>query len=153
MVEQFEFKDGKKRGAVFRLMNPSLIPEQAEMRGKINWEVVFTPDKGKTAEFATLAGLYSEVEKSFTPRTEGGNLIFAVGNENGSTHHASIVVHEDIGTELKGNLRYSTAQYLAILKLAGQNPVDVSITSRGLLKIGIETQYGLYDYFLRSVRD
>jgi hypothetical protein len=152
IVEQIEFKDANKTGATFRFMSPDLVPEQVELRGQINWDVVFSPDKSKLSEFTTLSGLYSEVEKTFVPRTDSGNLIFHVGNDNSSTHNASMVFQDGITGTLTGDLRYSTGQFLSVMKLAGQYASVISITSRGVMKITVETQFGTYDYYLRSER-
>lgn len=152
IVEQLEFRDANKTGATFRLMSAELAGEQIELRGTIPWEIEFNPDKSKLAEFTTLANLYNEVEKTFAPKSDDGNLIFLVGLDNSSTHNASMVFEEGITGVIKGDLRYSTPQFLSVLKLAGQNPAKVSITSRGVMKVAVETEYATYDYYLRSER-
>lgn len=152
IVEQLEFRDANKTGATFRLMSAELAGGEIELRGAIPWEIEFTPDKSKVAEFTTLANLYSEVEKTFAPKSDGEHLTFYVGLDNSSTHNASMVFQENVGGTIRGDLRYSTSQFLSVLKLAGQNPVTISITSRGVMKITIETDYAVYSYFIRCAR-
>jgi hypothetical protein len=153
-VEEFNFSDGSRTGAVFRLTAPALIPEIIELSKPPPWDADFIPDKAKIAEFATLSGLYSSVEPTFVPRIAENDLQFLVGNENSSTHRASIVFHdgEGITGKITGDLRYSLSQFLSVLKLAGTNPVRVAISGRGIMRINVDTQFGAYDYYLRSSR-
>lgn len=151
-VEQFEFRDANKGKAIFRLMNPSVLAEQVKIP-KIAWDVQFDPIKSKIAEFAQLANLYSEVEKSFTIKTEDGNLIFCLGSDDSSNHQASLVFQSEITGELNGEATiYEIDKFLTVAKLGANYPLNISIASRGVLAMTISTASADYTYYLRAKR-
>jgi hypothetical protein len=131
-------------------MSAELVGEQAVI-ANIPWDVTVTPTKPKLAEFSQLAGLYSEVDKNFGLRTEGTGLVIYIGDENSSTHRVDMMFATDVKGELKGGMLFSTAQYLAVMKLAGNNPTSMSIT-RGVLRVTVETDHANYSYYLRGNR-
>jgi len=153
-VEKFEFRNAVTgNDADFRMMDPRHIPEQATIPTNIPWDVEFSPSKSKISEFSQLASLYAEVDKCFGIRTVKGDLQFFIGDEeNSSSHRASMVFENGASGELKGNLSWTTAQFLSIMKLSGNNPTTMKVTNRGVLLISVETAHGIYNYFLRANR-
>lgn len=151
-VEQFEFRN-KVTGneADFRMMDPKHIPDQAVIPN-IPWDVTITPSKAKVAEFGQLASLYSEVDKNFGVRTVNGDLQFYIGDEGSSTHRVSMVFESGVKGELKGDLSWNTGQFLSVMKLTGAHPTTLSVTSRGVLGVNVDTSHGTYTYFLRANR-
>lgn len=147
-VEQIEFGDGKGAEAIYRCMN-SRIPEQAEIKN-IPWDVTFKPSKSKLAEFEELSKLYGVVSKTFSAKTEKGNLLFTLGEEGSSMHRASLVVEEDVDGELTGGLMWEFDDFFRVLKIA--NDPTIRLTSRGVMLIDTETAFGTYKYFLRAQR-
>jgi hypothetical protein len=155
IVEQVEFaaKKGSKSTAVFRFTAPDLVGDITKMTGKPTFDVEFVPDKAKLTEFQQLASLYNEVSKTFVPTTDGGELIFRVGNNNSSTHSASMVFEDEVTGEITGDLQYPTAMFLQVMKLAGSNPVTMALKSRsGPMKITTETPFADYEYIIRASR-
>jgi hypothetical protein len=151
-VEQFEFRNAKTgNDSDFRMMNPDLIPDQATIPN-IPWDVTFVASKAKVSEFQQLAGLYSEVDKTFGIRTVDSNLQFFIGDANSSSHRVSMVFQESVTGAMKGDILWNTSQFLNFMKLAGNYPATVKITSRGVLAVIVETAYGDYSYFMRANR-
>lgn len=150
-VEQFEFKDANKKGAVFRLMSAELVPEQATI-ANIPWDVTFKPNKSKLTEFQQLANLYSEVDKFFGVKTDGTDLVFYIGDENSATHRASMVFESGITGTITGQVQWSISQFLSVMKLAAAHDAEVRITHRGVLGVEIETPHGVFKYYLRAKR-
>lgn len=151
-IEQFEFRNPVTgNDADFRMMDPLHVPEQATIPN-IPWDVVVTPTKSKIAEFSQLASLYSEVDRNFGVRTVLGDLQFYIGDEGSSNHRVSMVFETGVKGELKGVLQWNTHQFLAVMKLTGNHPTEMKITSRGVLSISVETPHGTYNYFLRANR-
>jgi hypothetical protein len=147
-VEQIEFGDGKGAEAIFRCMN-SRIPEQAEIKN-IPWDVSFKPSKSKLAEFQELSKLYGVVSKMFSAKTENGNLLFTLGDENSSMHRASIIIDTDVDGELTGGLMWEFDDFFRVLDLATEPSVKIS--SRGVMSVEADTQFGAYKYFMRAQR-
>jgi hypothetical protein len=149
-VEQFEFRDAHGVGADFRCMNPKLIPDQAEIRN-IPWDVTLTPNKAKLAELQQIAQLFSE-NKTFGAKTENGNLLLYIGDDSASTNRVSMVFETDVSGELKGDFQWVTAQFLSVVKMAGDRLQSIRFSSRGVLGLEVESQHGQFKYFLRASR-
>lgn len=149
-VEQFEFRDGNGAGADFRCMSPDRVPDQAEIKN-VPWDVTIVPNKSKIAEFQQLASLYADVDKNFGAKTENGNLLFFFGDDNSSTHRASMVFEGGVEGSLNAGLQWSATQLIQVLKLVNGEG-RIRITSRGVLSVEVETTHGSYKYFLRAMR-
>lgn len=146
---QFSFKDASGvGGATFRLMNAKNVPDQAEIRN-IPWDITFKPSKGKLSEFQELAGIYSEVDKFFSIKTEAGKLLLCVGDDTSSTHYASLVVHEDSKATVNSSAVYSTQQFLSVLKIVGNLDFEIKVT-RSVLGIESVTPVGTFKYYFRA---
>ena len=152
-VEEFEFKDAKKAGATYRLMNPSMIkPEDRPPSiDSIPWELDFEPQKAKMTEFTQLSGLLSEVDRLFTPRTIDGDLHFLLGEEGSSNHRASMVFEEGVTANIKGDIKYSVPALQSAIKVAGAD-YRLHLTSRGVIMVSCETAYATYQYIIRATR-
>lgn len=153
-VESFEFRDTKKAGSVYRLMNPAMIKEEDRPPSvtTIPWETQFTPDKAKLAEFSQLQSLFSEVDKLFMPRTVDGDLRFIIGDEGSSNHRCDMVFQEEIAATIKGDIKYSIPAFQSIIKAAGNHPYTLHLTSRGVMMVRVETSFAVYQYILRATR-
>ncbi len=152
-VEQFEFRNPVTgNDADFRMMDPAHIPEQATIPANIPWDVTITPTKSKVTEFSQLAGLYSEIDKNFGAKTENGDLIFYIGDEDSANHRVRMVFEGAVKGDLKGNLTWQTFQFLSIMKLTGSHPTTLKLTNRGILGLVVETPHGVYNYFIRANR-
>lgn len=153
-VEKIEFIN-KVTGneSDFRMMDPRHVPDQAVIP-QIPWDVTFTPSKSKVTEFAQLANLYSEIDKNFGIRTVNKDLQFFIGGDDSKaqSHRASMIFESNASGELKGNMFWDTGRFLSIMKLSGNNPTTMKVTSRGVLLISVETAHAVYNYFLRADR-
>lgn len=152
VVTQFKFEDGKGGFSDYRLIMPNMIPDQAEIRS-IPWNLTFEPNKSRLAEFQQLAALYSKAGGAqFAPKTVGGDLHFFIGEEDSADHSASMMFEPEVDTILGGEIKFPTQTFLAALKLAGTNPVNISLSTVGVLKVSIDTQHGNYNYLIRGSR-
>jgi hypothetical protein len=148
---EFEFRDANGLGANFYLMSANLVPEQPLVADS-KWDVSFVPAKAKIQEFAGLAGLYSQFDQYFSVKTKDGSLLFSIGDEGSSTHHASMVFEQDIEGELKGELLWPITQFLSILKSADGHEHSVGITSKGALLVSVTTEHAKFDFILPARR-
>lgn len=152
-VELFEFLDDKGYGSNFRCKTANLV-DSIEI-GKIPWEFSFIPTKSKITEFTKLASLYKDIGTIFTPYTEDDKLILSLGEEATSTHNARMLFAEGIEGSLKSGIKtpsFTTATFLNLLKLAGDNEVMIYISNRGIIGINMETEYAKYMYYIRTVK-
>lgn len=153
-VEEFTFKDAKKSGASYRLMNPAMIKEEDRppVVSDIPWEMSFEPQKDRLVEFGKLAGLLSEVDRLFMPKTIDGDLHFMFGDEGSSTHRASMVFEDGVVGVIKGDIKYSVPDLQATIKLAAGDSPKLHLTSRGVIMVSCETQFATYQYIVRATR-
>jgi hypothetical protein len=149
--EEFEFRDANGLGSNFRLMSGSLVADQPVV-ADIKWEVTFIPSKSKLQEFASLAGLYSQFDQYFSVKVTDGSLVVAIGEEGSATHRASMVLADEIEGELKGELLWPIAQFLAILKMGDGHEHTVSITSKGALLVKVATDHAEYSFIMPARR-
>lgn len=149
--EEFEFKEKNGQGSALRLMDAKLVPEQPKVLD-IKWDVSFVPSKSKINEFSTLSGLYSQFDKYFSVKTKDNQLIFAIGDEDSTTHRASMVLAEDVTGDLRGELLWPIAQFLQILKMGEGHDYTVNITSKGALMVNVVTSFANYSYILPARR-
>lgn len=141
---------GKGSRATFRLINKEVLPDMPSPV-KIAWDAEFEPTEEKAAEFKHMAGLYQDVDGNFVLRTEKGNLVADFGVDSSSTHSGSMILAEDVGADITGELRFSMARFLQMLKIsAGLENRVVRITGRGLLNVSCESHACTYDYFLKK---
>lgn len=146
--EEIVFKgEGGKSPASYRLMNASLIPEQAKFLGT-QWDVEVAPEKSKIGEFSALASLYSSFENYFLVKTDEGNLNFLIGDEGSSMHKASLTITEGVEGELRGDLHWPISQVLSILKLGADENLKLQFSARGALQITMTSGYAEYNFIL-----
>lgn len=147
--ETINFK-GKGSKAVFRLMAKTVLPAQPEL-GNIPWDISILDTDSKFSSFQHMASLYGEVDSSFRLRTEEGNLVAEFGSNSGSTHAATMVLQEDVGVDITGEIEFDIAKFLLMLKTAsGAKAMDVKVLSRGLMGIDAVTDHGVYTYILKK---
>lgn len=151
-VEQFEFRDEFDVGTNFRCMSPERVPDQAEIRD-IPWDIEFTPDGARLAEFAQLAGLFGGgdlKEKLFGLKVAKTNLIVSLGDTHGATHLGNMVLATDVTGTLKTDALWSHSDLFSIMRLAAGQPIAIKVSSRGVLGVEITTSIGAFKYYLRA---
>jgi hypothetical protein len=152
-VEHFEFRDGKGGRAVMRCMSPDQVAGSG-LAANINWTVSVVPSKSKVAEFQQMSSLISEVDKTFGAFIQDGNLIFSFGQDTSSTHYATVVFAEGVDAPdgaLTPGYSWEVGPFLQTLKLSAED-ATVRVSARGIISTEIETEIGVYRYYLRASR-
>lgn len=145
--DRIDFKGGGSK-ATFRLMNKEVVPEQPTI-ANIPWDISFTPQAAKIAEFQQMASLYSDVEGLFALRTDGTDLVADFGNDSASTHSASMVFEEGVNGSLVGEMKFPIDKFLTLVKVSGDRP-EVKLTTKGLLGVTAVTEYATYNYYVKK---
>ena len=146
--DQFEFK-GAGSKALFKLMDKQYVPQQATIAA-IPWDAEFEITKPKLAEFQEFANMYSEIDKHFKICIEGKNLVVTFGEEQSSSHSGSMTLAEGISGKLN-SLLFAVDKFNLLMKLAlAANSHKVKVSSKGLLGVEAESNYGSYKYYLRQ---
>jgi hypothetical protein len=151
-VTALEFKDANGRGAIYR--TNLLAQENATISKDIPWNVTIVPNKSKIAEFKDLVRGYSQAAdaKSFNVAVDAGDLIFGFGDPSSSSHSADMVFESGVTGTLPGGMSFDTKHFVDMMTLAGNNPITVTLTAKGVLGVQIQATHGTYNYFLRAKR-
>lgn len=148
-VDEFVFRDKNRGFTQFKTMNPRLV-EQPQITN-IPWHVTVRPTKASIAELTQLAGHLSEVDTMFGVKVENSTLFVTIGGGANGTHTSSVAFATDVEEEFAApSATYNTRHLLAVLKNSGPNPSEVRFSSRGVAGITVETEYGMYNYYLRA---
>lgn len=141
------FIDEQGQTASYRFMNSQLVPSQARFLGT-TWDVSIKPSKSKVTEFSSFAGLYSAFETLFMVDVEDGDLRFHIGDPNGISHKASIIIEREVTGKMSGGLYWPIAQVLSILKLGLDENVTMNFSAKGALMIELTNNISNYQYIL-----
>jgi hypothetical protein len=149
-VSEFEFRDEAGAGTKFKTMNPRLVGDQAQI-ATIPWNVEIVPTKAKIAELEKLAHLLSEVDKGFGVAIRNETLFLTIGTDTAGTHTSTVAFVENVQTDYKEErIFFNTGHFLGVLKNAGSVPPIVRFSSKGVVGITVETEVGIYNYYLRA---
>lgn len=151
VVENFEFREANKLGAVFRTIKGDMVDDIAQI-GSIDWDVSFTPQKSNVAAFQQLSGLYSSVDKFFGIETRDGNLVFTIGDDNSATHRVEMVFENDVEGTIPSGMVFNVAELFAVIKQAGNHSLTMNITSRSAICMTVKTPIATYNYYIRAKR-
>jgi hypothetical protein len=148
-VGEFEFRDKRGGGTRFKTMNPRLV-EQPQI-ANIRWDVTITPTKATVTELAQLANYLSEVDTMFAVLVENKTLFVTIGGGASGTHTSSVALATEVEEKFSApSATYNIRHLLAILKNTGPNPSAVRFSEKGVAGITVETEHGVYNYFLRA---
>ncbi|CAM6054519.1 unnamed protein product [Sphagnum tenellum] len=150
-VTAFVFTDangiGKSRHAT---MASHMVPVQATIKD-IPWTIKdMTVSKSNYGEFKRLCTLFSNVDKSFTMETTPDHdLVFTIGDNNGSTHSTTMVFESGVTGHLNKVMKFDNKQFQNIIEIAGNGPVMINIADKGI--IGVSSQSRLLDAYLYTL--
>lgn len=146
---QFQFK-GKGSKALFNLMDIQYVPKQATV-SNIPWDVTLTDlTKEMLSDFQSFAGMYSEVDKNFNILVEDGSVKVSFGQE-ASSMHSGVMKLADTNKITIPSMTFPVDKFIMLMKLAtGNQTAKLLLTSKGLLGVDIETDIGIYRYYLRQ---
>lgn len=140
---EFEFSGEGLSKAKYRLaMEPNL-----NMRKKLpEWTLTLDKiEKKRIDDFQRFSSVLSSDEdnkdKRFSISTIDGNLIFHVGNENGSSNYVELIMAENVDIKLKRGLTFPITEILNIFKKHPNS--SFSIHEKGFCEIRTDT--GLMD--------
>jgi len=138
--------------AHYRFMLAEVVNEQLKdlkYKGS-EYEVSFVPSIKNLKDLAYFNGVLSSYEANFIPKTEKGKLYFYIGDNSGD--RTRILVSETVKGDVKHEAAWPLDVMLKILRLGDSSNVVVSINSRGLLQIVVNSGLGEYTFFLPAGR-
>jgi len=142
------FKNDDGTRMTYRLMAADVVPKQPVFAGTTYEVVIDEPERADINKFADVAGLLSEVEEMFTPEVIDDEVVFHIGDENSSSHSASVKFAAANGATFKSGFSWPIAQVLNILKLSDNSNTTVKLASAGVMEIRIDTGITEYTFLL-----
>ena len=150
VMDEIEFR-GKGAKSIFKLMDAKHIGKQASI-SSISWSVVIDDlNKDRIKDFSSFAQMFANIDGFFDISTNAGKLVFAFGKEASSTHSGTLEFADVVG-DIATTLSFPVAKFTMMLKLAAANEKGkLMFSDKGLLGVEIETEFGLYRFYLRQI--
>ena len=145
---KFASDDGHESS--YRFMHKDVVEEQIKVPNfkGATWDVVITANDEIMKDLSYFNSVLGAFEPTFVAKTDAnGDLNFYIGS--GPTDRATVPIAKSVSGSLTGNLTWPLVETLAILKLASKaDDCTLSFSTRGVLKIEMETPVGTYEYLL-----
>ncbi len=144
---EVKFVDENGTDAHYRFMAAEIVNQQLKA---INFKgATYDVEINPTAKMLKDLNFFSsalDLEDTFTPKTEGGNLYFLIG-EAGSDR-TKVKVAEAVTGDLTHDFQWPLAIVLKICRLSENANVTMSFNQKGLLQIVVDSGMGEYTYLL-----
>ena len=144
---EVKFQDENGTDAHYRFMAAEIVNQQLKA---INFKgASYDVEINPTAKMLKDLNFFSsalDLEDTFTPKTEGGNLYFLIG-EAGSDR-TKVKVAEAVTGDLTHDFQWPLAIVLKICRLSENANVTMSFNQKGLLQIVVDSGMGEYTYLL-----
>lgn len=145
---KFEAADGTD--AVYRFMLADVINQQLKeikFRGA-DFDFDIVPTAKNIKDLVYFNGILGAFESNFSPRIVDKKLYFHIGD--GVSDRTKILIAEGIDAKINADLRWPLDIVLKILKLSDSAKATLSINTKGLLQIKLNSGLGEYTYLLPS---
>ena len=150
VMDEIEFR-GKGAKSIFKLMDSKHIVKQASI-SSIPWSITIDDlSKDRIKDFTSFAQLYANIDGHFDISTNDGKLILSFGKEASSTHSGTLEFIQVTG-ELSSVISFPINKFTMMLKLMASNDKSkLLFSNKGLLGVEIETEFGIYRFYLRQI--
>jgi len=142
---EFNYKNKSNSFMTYRLMQKKLIPNQPKFN-EPKWDVIIKPSKASVQQFAWVAAGLNTYEQYFTPKVIDGNLKFFIGEENAASQRGGIVFASDLADDFDCKMRWKISEIMTVLKLGDTADCQMSISTKGGIRVSLTTGIGTYNY-------
>ena len=142
----FVSKEGND--ANYRFMLADVINQQLKsikFKGA-EFDVNIVPTKKNLSDLAYFNSVLGTYEANFSPKTDGTELYFHIGD--GVSDRTKILISNDIDGSITKDWRWPLDIVLRILRLSDSSNVVMSINDEGLLQIIVDSGIAKYTYLL-----
>lgn len=132
----------------YRFMGSAVIAvksKSVEFNSPLKFTITFIPNNANIVRFKTLAFIHKE-ETNFKVWLNGTDLTISFGDH--SNHAGQFIIQNNVTGKMPPKCLWPVSTVLEILALTGEK--QISISPSNLLKITVETDYGIYNYLLPS---
>ena len=145
---EVEFKSAEGTDAHYRFMLADVINQQLKdikFKGA-EFDVNIVPTAKNLKDLGYFNSVLGAFENTFSPRTEDGNLYFYIGGAG--SDRTKVLVAEAVEGEITHEFFWPLDIVLRILRLGDNANIVLSINSKGLLQIIVDSGIGAYTYLL-----
>ena len=146
---EFSYKNKSNTFITYRLMQKKLIPNQPKFK-EPTWDAIIKPSKSSVQQFAWAASALSTYEQYFIPKVIDGELKFFIGEENAASQRGGIVFASDLATNFDCKMRWNISKIMTVLKLGDTADCEMSISTKGGIRITLNTGVGTYNYMFAA---
>lgn len=124
------------------------------MKAAIKWDAeIVEPSRTKIAEFNSFAGILSDIEKSFSIKTDTDqNLNFYIGDEDSSNSRVTLTFSENVSNNVEPKLYWTCSDFLNVMNLASAAQTIVKFSNQGIIEIVANTGMLEYSFILPGNR-
>jgi hypothetical protein len=147
---EVKFEANEGTDAVYRFMLADVINQQLKeikFRGA-EFDIDIVPTAKNIKDLMYFNGILGAFESNFSPRVVDKKLYFHIGD--GVSDRTKILIAEGITVKINADLRWPLDIVLKILKLSESSTALLSINSKGLLQIKVDSGLAEYTYLLPS---
>ena len=145
---EVEFTSAEGTDAHYRFMLADVINQQLKdikFKGA-EFDVNIVPSAKNLKDLGYFNSVLGAFENTFSPRTEDGNLYFYIGGAG--SDRTKVLVAEAVEGEITHEFYWPLDIVLRILRLGDNANIVLSINSKGLLQIIVDSGIGAYTYLL-----
>ena len=142
------FKSTDGNDANYRFMLADVINQQMKaitFRGA-NFNVNIVPSVKNLKDLNYFNGILGSYEATFSPKTDGTNLTFHIGD--GVSDRAKVHINSEIDGSITKDWKWPLDIVLKILRLSDNSNCVMSINDQGLMQIVVHSGLGEYTYLL-----
>jgi hypothetical protein len=145
---EVEFVSADGTDANYRLMLAEIINQQMkEIKFKgANFDINIVPSAKNLKDLNYFNGILGAYEATFSPKTNGNNLIFHIGD--GVSDRAKVTINTEVTGTISRDWKWPLDIVLKILRLSDSSNCVLSINDQGLMQIKVSSGLGEYTYLL-----
>ena len=149
---ELSYENKSKSYINYRFMSATLIPDQPTFKDPV-WDIIIKPSKVNIQQFIWAANGLAEYEQYFIPRIVDKELKFFIGEDDAATQRGGVIFSTDRNEVFDNKYKWKIQLLLPILKLADSCDCEMAFSTKGVIRITLNSGVGVYTYlFLAKVR-
>ena len=142
---EFAYENKSKTFINYRFMPKQFVPNQPTFKDPV-WEITINPSKLSTQQFNWAAAGLGSYEQYFIPKVVNGELKFFIGEDAAAAQRGGIVFSSNIKVPFDTKHKWKIAPIQTVLKLADSADCDLSFSTKGAIRITLNTGIGEYKF-------
>jgi hypothetical protein len=112
------------------------------------YQIVFAPSEKNIKDLQFFTGALGGYQTMFTPKTEGGNLYFYIGDDG--SDRTKILIKTNVSGKLSHTNSWDLSTFIKLIKLSDSAAANVNISHDGIIEISVDSGIGVYTYYMAA---